>query len=301
MTAGCEFGVQFDGAGLIHLEHLREIADTRQIRADEFMVYAVNRQKPTLTGAPNVREYGGGGLFGLMTPQSNPTAEPELRIMLPPTSALLAARLTNASSTLQQRLVDYGAGLGEFIGDFGNVVFDAVGFACTGTSYLTDPEVERGRIETIAARTGYPIITAAAAISSALVALQAETLALVSPYPPWLTDACRAHWERHGVTVTATLQLPSGPAQAHRIYGLTTSEVLGAVAAFDTRGAQALLLAGTGMPSLRAICALEPASALPVLSANLCLAWALARTTGEVVAGPESRLYGGWGARLACA
>jgi maleate isomerase len=265
------------------------------------MVYGVNKQKPPLAGAPKVREYGGGGLFGLLTPQSNPTAEPELRIMLPPTSAVLAARLTSASATLQQRLIDYGEALGEFIGNFGKVEFDAVGFACTGTSYLTDPEVERRRIDAIAARTGYPIITAAAAISSALGGLRAEAIALVSPYPAWLTDACRAHWERHGVTVTATLQLPSGPPEVHGIYGLTSSEVLEAVTSFDTRGAQALLLAGTGMPSLRVIRALEPASAVPVLSANLCLAWALARITGEAVAGPESRLYGGWGARLACA
>jgi len=265
------------------------------------MVLRVNRQKQTLASAPNLRAYGSGGLFGLLTPQSNPTAEPELRIMLPPTSALLAARLTSASSTLHQRLIDYGAGLGEFIGNFGNIVFDALGFACTGTSYLTDPEVECRRIDAIAARTGCPFITAAAAIRAALVVLRAETIALVSPYPAWLTDACRAHWERHGVTVTATLQLPSGPAEAHGIYGLTSSEVLEAVASFEICGAQALLLAGTGMPSLRAIRVLEPASAVPVLSANLCLAWALARIRGEAAAGPESRLYGGWGARLACA
>ena len=64
-------------------------------------------------------------------------------------------------------------------------------------------------------------------------------------------------------------------------------------------GREAIYLAGTGMPSLRAICALEPARGVPVLSSNLCLAWALARITGDAGPGPESRLYGGWAARLA--
>jgi maleate isomerase len=129
--------------------------------------------------------------------------------------------------------------------------------------------------------------------------LQVGAIALVSPYPAWLTDACQAYWGRHGLRVTATLQLSSGPAGAHRIYALTSPAVLEAVAAFDTRGAEALLLAGTGMPSLRVIRALEPVGAGPVLSSNLCLAWALARVAGQAGSGPESRLYGGWAARLA--
>lgn len=262
------------------------------------MFYHVNRQNQTFASDPHSREYGRGGLFGLLTPQGNPTAEPELRIMLPPSRALLAARLSSASSMLRQRLIDYGEGLNEFIDHFDNIAFDAVGFACTGTSYLIDSEVEQSRMDAIATRKGYPIITAAEAIRSALAILRANTIALVSPYPAWLTDACRAHWERHGVKVAATLQLPPGTAEAHRIYGLTSAEVLKAVASFDLHGAQALLLAGTGMPSLRAILALEPLKGVPVLSANLCLAWALARITGEAAAGPESRLYGGWDARL---
>jgi maleate isomerase len=248
---------------------------------------------PRCADAP--REYGRGGLFGLLTPQGNPTAEPELRILLPPASAMLAARLTSACALLQERLIDYV----EIVDGFDNIRFDAVGFACTGSSYWLDPDDERRRGEAIAARKGYPIITAAQAVKEALEVLGAGTIALISPYPAWLTEICRQHWERQGVRVTATLQLPSGSSESHGIYSLTTPTVLEAIASFDARGADAVLLTGTGMPSLRVILTLDCQSAVPVLSSNLCLAWALAKRTGEVRSGPESRLYGGWAERLA--
>jgi maleate isomerase len=238
-------------------------------------------------------------LFGLLTPQGNPTAEPEMRILLPPASAMLTARLTSDSPELRQRLIDYGERLDERIDAFDTIALDAVGLACTGASYWTDPEEERRRGLALAARKGYPLVTAAAAVKEALEVLGIGTLALVSPYPGWLTEACRRHWEREGWRVSATLQLQSDSADTHGIYGLTTPAVLAAVNSFDTRGAEAILLSGTGMPSLRVILALQRESALPVLSSNLCLAWALARMTSEVGPGKESRLYGGWAERLA--
>jgi maleate isomerase len=264
----------------------------------------MSRQRPQIASAPHSsegwREYGRAGLFGLLTPQGNPTAEPELKILLPGASALLAARLRSSSPVFGQRLIDYWEQLGELVDHFDNIALDAVGFACTGSSYGIEPDAERRRTEEIETRKGYPIVTAAEATRAAFEMLGIGAIALVSPYPAWLTDACRTHWQRHGVRVIATLQLPVPSAEAHRIYGLTTPEVLQAVADFDLRGAEAILLAGTGMPSLRSILALEAERAVPVLSSNLCLAWALARITGAAGPGPESPLYGGWTARLAC-
>lgn len=251
--------------------------------------------------ATDPREYGRSGLFGLLTPQGNPTAEPEMRILLPSASAMLAARLTSASPSLEQRLTDYVDGLAAAVDSFDTVPFDAIGFACTGCSYRMDPEDERQRVEAIVARKGYPVITAAAAMKAALNMLEVRTLALISPYPAWLTDACREYWERQGLSVRATLQLPVGKGQTHGIYGLRTPAVVAAAAGFDSREAQAILITGTGMPSLRAIVTLEQQRSVPVLSANLCLAWALAGVTGKCEPGTGSRLYGGWAARLAAA
>ncbi|MFZ0500704.1 MAG: hypothetical protein WAM52_16345 [Steroidobacteraceae bacterium] len=247
------------------------------------------------------REYGRAGFFGVLTPQGNPVAEAELRVLLPPGTVLLSARLVSSSAALSQRLTDYAERLDASLDQFGRLAFDAVGFACTGSSYSSDVESDRRRIGEIGARRGYPLITAAAATEAAVNTLGIGSIALVSPYPAWLTEACRAHWERRGLEVTATLQLPTGSAEDHGIYGLTSARVLEALAGFQTRGAAGILLAGTGMASLRVILQLEETRSLPVLSSNLCLAWALARVSGAATRGPESRLYGGWAERLAVA
>ena len=251
--------------------------------------------------ATDPREYGRGGLFGLLTPQGNPTAEPEMRILLPSASSVLTARLTSASPSLEQRLSDYMERVEASVDSFDNVPFDAIGFACTGCSYRMDSEDERQRVGAIAARKGYPVITAAEAMQAALNLLEVRTLALISPYPTWLTQMCREYWERQGWQVRAVLQLPVGNEQTDGIYGLATQTVLAAATGFDSRDAQAILLTGTGMPSLRAILTLEQQRSVPVLSANLCLAWALASVAGRCEPGSESRLYGGWAARLAAA
>jgi maleate isomerase len=155
-------------------------------------------------------------------------------------------------------------------------------------------------LDALGAQKNYPIITAAGAIEEALSWLGIRAVALVSPYPEWLTAASKAHWERIGMRVTNLLQLPSGggPSEPHRIYELTTPAVLTHLAGFDAMGADAILVSGTGMPSLRIILALGKSQNLPVLSSNLCLAWALAKPRGKAEAGPESPLYGGWEPRM---
>lgn len=247
------------------------------------------------------REYGSGGLFGVLTPQGNPVAETELRILLPPQCVLLVGRLVSSSTDLRRRLLDYGEQLDAALGQFAGLALDALGFACTGSSYLT-AAVELHRAAARPSRVDeYPVLTAAAAVEAALGALGVDSIALVSPYPSWLTDACRDHWQRRGIRVTASLQLTAGFGQRHGIYELTSARVLEAIAGFDRLGAAGILLAGTGMPSLRTVLQLEPTLPVPVLSSNLCLAWALARLVGKALPGPESRLYGGWAARLAAA
>jgi len=254
--------------------------------------------RPSVSLASAAREYGRAGLYGLLTPQGNPTAEPEMRILLPTQSSLLCARLTSGAADLRRRLTEYFERLPAFVEQFDRIAFDAVGFACTGSSYGLDAEQERIALGEIETRKGYCVITAAAAVEQAFRALAIRAIALVSPYPPWLTEACRAHWVRRGLRVTMTLQLePASPAQP--IYAHTTPALLERLDGLDARGADAVLFTGTGMPSLRALQPLEAACGMPVLSCNLCLAWALAKVTGAARPGAESRLYGGWADRLA--
>jgi maleate isomerase len=252
------------------------------------------------------REYGRAGLFGIVTPPGNPTVEPEMRILLPAGSTMLVSRLIAKSTSLRPKLGEYCDNLGETLARFANLKFDALGFACTGSSYLLESGEERRWLEALEAQKGYPILTAAGSIALALAWLGIASIAMVSPYPEWLTAAARAHWQRTGLRVTNLLQLPAeapagAPPGAHGIYELTTPAVLDRIAGFDPMGADAILVSGTGMPSLRILLALRETTPLPVLSSNLSLAWALARLRGNAQAGPESPLYGGWEERMTLA
>jgi maleate isomerase len=249
------------------------------------------------------REYGRAGLFGIVTPPGNPTVEPELRILLPAGAAMLASRLGAQATALRPKLIEYLDNLDRSLASFADLAFDGLGFACTGSSYLVAPDDERRRLDALSAARNYPVLSAAGAIGAALNWLGARAIALVSPYPEWLTAASRAHWERTGMRVTNVLQLPAGPPpgaspESHGIYELTTESVLARIAGFDPMGADIVLISGTGMPSLRLIVALGESQAAPVLSSNLCLAWALAKLRGAAAPGPESPLYGGWRERI---
>jgi maleate isomerase len=123
------------------------------------------------------------------------------------------------------------------------------------------------------------VLSAAQAILAVLAELGAKRVALVSPYPQWLTAAAERYWRDAGIALTSVAGLPQELADTRGIYRLTTARVQALVAALDVRGADAVLLSGTGMPSLRTIASL--AAGLPVISSNLCLAWLLARGAGS--------------------
>jgi maleate isomerase len=141
-------------------------------------------------------------------------------------------------------------------------------FACTGSTYLVGLDDEDRRF----AAQAVPIVSAARAVLAALDALGAKRLALVSPYPAWLTDACVAFWQTQGKTVV-TVRTPEGDrSDTRRIYDLGSAHALKEIHALADTKADCILVTGTGMPSLGAIA--KARTRVPVLSSNLCLAWA---------------------------
>jgi maleate isomerase len=68
----------------------------------------------------NEVEYGARGTLGLLVPQANTTAEPEVQAMLGHDIALLTGRLTSPQPELRERLVDFLQGIEGFIDTFAN-------------------------------------------------------------------------------------------------------------------------------------------------------------------------------------
>ncbi len=214
-----------------------------------------------------------GPVVAISVPQANTTVEPEMQALMSAGYSLLAARMTSPLQDSRARLVDYFDTLAQTLDRFDVAPVQAAGFACTGSSYLVGRQEDQRRLAVLSAGRGYPVLGAADAIARALQNLGARRIALLSPYPAWLSAAGQDYWRECGLEMLSVASLPEDLLDTRNIYKLRTARVLEIFDQLELRGCDAVLLSGTGMPTLRLIAQLS--LPVPVLSSNLSLAWAL--------------------------
>jgi len=245
-------------------------------------------------------EYAPKGLIGVLTPQANTTAEPELSILAPPGYATIAARLTSTRATMDARLVDYLEGIDATLDQFANAPVGAVAFACTGASYLVTPERGAEIVQAIEKARGYAFVTAADAVFDAIAVLGARRVGIVSPYAGALHEKCLAYWPARGVNIARVVQIESAGGAFHPIYALGASASAEGVAAVGT-DVDVVAMLGTGLPTLPAILG-SAGGHVPVISPNLCLMWRIVLAiTGEAPSAANLKPWiagDGWGERL---
>jgi maleate isomerase len=210
------------------------------------------------------------GAIGVATPQANPTVEPEFQALAPPGVGVYVTRLTSRAKSSRRRLSGYLRQLERAVLSFDSLPLKALGFACTGSSYLLGRKREAELIKQ--ANAAYPILTATGTLEAELDKLQAQKISLVSPYPEWLNDAAVRFWRDGGRTVTAINRIALSGSDTRGIYDLTPDVVRQHLKELVIDGADVVLISGTGLPSLDLIRQLKDRTGLPVLSANACLA-----------------------------
>lgn len=213
------------------------------------------------------------GLLGVLTPQANTTVEPEFSIMLPPRMAMLNARLTSRKPSIAERLIDYVDGLDQAVAQFANAPVGAIAFACTGASYLVGRDAEDAAVARLEARLRIPFVTAARAVCDAFAGLGATRIGLVSPYPADLTEASVGYWASRGLTVARVVSAaPPGDA-FHPIYAMTAGGAADALSGMRGSGVEAIVMLGTGMPTLKTILDCPSVDGAPVISCMTAIGW----------------------------
>ena len=175
----------------------------------------------------------------------------------------------DTSRGLDARIEGYVAALPEVVRSFGGMRLDALCLMHTGCSYAAGLDGEKRLRAALALGNVSHPFTAAEAVADTLEALGCARVALVVPYPDWLARAAVSYWEARGLAVTGVVK----PRDVVSIYDITPAAVLESIARLDLRSADAVVLSGTGMATLRVLETYAATSEIPVVSANQCAAW----------------------------
>jgi maleate isomerase len=234
--------------------------------------------------------------IGVLVPPGNPTVEPELYMMTPEGVTIHFARLQGfqaastpgAAAGMEARTLAY---LDELPGParaLGSVNPSVIILAHTASSYATGFANEPQLIDRLASLTGTTAITAAHAVSAALQHLGVKKLALGTPYPEIISAQARAYWEAAGFDVVGYRRL----ADVRDIYAENEERAYQLACQANTPEADAVLLSGTGLPTVRILETLEQDLNKPVLSSNQASLWRALRLAGvrQVVPGFGSLL-----------
>jgi maleate isomerase len=137
-----------------------------------------------------------------------------------------------------------------------------------------------------------PVATAAGVVRDVLRDVAVERVRIVSPYPPWLTQRCTEFWTASGYTVTGLQRVSADSGQsdalAYPIYAIgadaVSTELERAVDAAGSRSgaADAVIVAGTGVPTVAALDRIVGTTSTLLVSANLVAArWLLSEAGAD--------------------
>jgi maleate cis-trans isomerase len=151
-----------------------------------------------------------------------------------------------------------------------------VALAHTASSYAVGVDRDPELADRIAAQAGATAVTAAGAVLAALRHFGVKRLALGTPYPETISALGRAYWTAAGFELVSARRLED----VRNIYEESEERAYQLARAADVAGADAVLLSGTGLPTVAVLETLERDLGKPVISSNQALFWKALRLAG---------------------
>jgi maleate isomerase len=228
--------------------------------------------------------------IGVLTPHADVVPEAEFSALAPEGISIHAARIPFGSyrpgGTMDPTIADNPVraianppALDDAAEMLAMAPLHAIVFAFTSSSYVrgaADDATLKSRLE---ARTrGIPVVIPCAAAATALAALSAQRIALISP--PWFSaDMAQQgvqYFQSQGfeAVYSASAELPSDQQaiQPDQLYNWVRSNV--------PKSAEAIFVGGNGFRAIGVINALEATLDRPILTANQVAFWCALRLTG---------------------
>jgi maleate cis-trans isomerase len=243
-------------------------------------------QEATMSNPPI---YGRRGRIGLVVPANNSVIEPEFWSVLPDGVALYATRvmakgdLTAAAVRLMEAEVD-GA-----VAAIAATGVDVIAYCDMVTTFIMEAEWNEHAVQRIAASTGVTAISAWTALRDALAHIGARRIALGTPYPKTIHALAPPFFRRLGFDVISddTLDVVA----MREVPTIDRARLERFVRGLDLRGADALVLLATDLPTFLCIKDLEAKLGLPVLSSNQTLLWRALEHLQQRPVHPLGRLF----------
>ncbi|MBQ1081853.1 Asp/Glu racemase [Nocardiopsis sp. B62] len=162
----------------------------------------------------------------------------------------------------------------------------AIGYACASGSFVHGAEGERELRRTMREAGAPAAVTTSGALIDALRVLEADRIAVVTPYVDSVTDRLLDYLAEHDVGVTSSV----GLGLLSHIWRVTYAEVARAVHEVDRPDAQAVFISCTNVLTYDIIAPLEQELGKPVIAANQVTMWDLLRAADRRAVAHGQRL-----------
>lgn len=184
------------------------------------------------------------------------------------------------------RLVSEHETLREAVQALSAVAPEVIAYACTSGSFVGGTAGERAMSAAMAQAGEVPSLTTSGALLDALHEIDAQRVALVTPYTKSVTDSLEDFLAEAGVVVTGRTYL----GLTGEIWRVPYRDVVEMAREAVADGPDALFISCTNLATYDVIPQLEAELRLPVLSANQVTMWSALRRMGKQAVGPYQAL-----------